>query len=70
MRQAYPALNIIGGKRYMKKSSSLNSKIRELPPLVASNRMAPVPNPCHQTINLVFKDSTITPAKSEKQKLT
>lgn len=50
--QPYPALNIIGGKRYMKKSSSSNSKILELTPFVASNRIVPVPKPCHQTINL------------------
>lgn len=48
MRSAYPALNIIGGKRYMKKSSSLNFKIRELAPLVSINRIAPVPKPYHQ----------------------
>lgn len=46
-KQTYPALNMIGGRRYMKKSSSLNSKMSEIFPPVVNRRTIPVHNPCH-----------------------
>lgn len=44
-RITYPALNMIGGRTYIKKSSSLNRKRRELFPLVISRIISPVQRP-------------------------
>ena len=41
-----PALNIMGGKRYMKKRSSLNTRRRELFPLLINKITTPVASPC------------------------
>lgn len=41
----YPALKIMGGRRYMKKSSSLNLNMRELVPLFQSKISVPEKHP-------------------------
>ena len=41
----YPALNIIGGRRYMKKSSSSNLRMWELLPLLTNKITIPVQHP-------------------------
>lgn len=46
--RTYPALNIIGGRRYIKKNSSLNSKILEFFPPELSKITAPVHKPWDQ----------------------
>jgi hypothetical protein len=46
--QSYPALNMIGGRRYIKKRSSLNTKTCELFPLVVSRITIPQQRPCNQ----------------------
>jgi hypothetical protein len=46
--QSYPALNMIGGRRYIKKNSSLNTKTCELFPLVVSRITIPQQRPCNQ----------------------
>lgn len=42
----YPALKIIGGRRYMKKSSSSNFRTWELWPLLEIKTITPVQSPC------------------------
>lgn len=44
----YPALKIIGGRRYMKKRSSLKAKISDLVPPLVNRITTPVHRPCHQ----------------------
>jgi len=46
--QTYPALKIMGGRRYIKKRSSLKTKTCELFPLVFSRITIPVQRPCNQ----------------------
>lgn len=45
--ETYPALNIMGGKRYIKKRSSLKTKRCEFFPLLINNMTTPVPSPCN-----------------------
>lgn len=46
--KVYPALNIIGGSKYIKKRSSLKTKRCELLPLLISKITTPVHTPCKQ----------------------
>lgn len=50
----YPALKIIGGSRYMKKNSCLNSNIRELLPPDVNKIMHPVPIPCVYRVHKII----------------
>jgi len=50
-----PALNIMGGKRYMKKRSSLKTRRCELFPLLINKMVTPVPSPCKQIAQMSFK---------------
>lgn len=55
--QAYPALNMIGGRRHIKNRSSSNNKMSEILPLVVSIITVAVHRPCNQTqerINYLF----------------
>lgn len=68
----YPALNIIGGRRYMKKRSSLKTNILELFPCDVNRIIVPLSNPCNQniksqknTIKRTFE--TATSQKIEKE---
>lgn len=46
--ETYPALNIMGGKRYIKNRSSLKTKRCELFPSLMSKITTPVHIPCEQ----------------------
>jgi len=46
--QSYPALNMIGGRKYIKKSSSLHTKMCKLFPSVVSRITIPQQRPCNQ----------------------
>lgn len=46
--ETYPALNIMGGKRYIKKRSSLKTNRCEFFPLLINKMTTPVPSPCNQ----------------------
>ena len=47
-KETDPALNIMGGKRYMKKRSSLKTRRCELFPLLINKMTTPVASPCDQ----------------------
>lgn len=58
--QIYPALNIIGGRRYMKKRSSLKTKRCELFPPLNSKITTPVHTPCNQPTQNKWRLATFT----------
>lgn len=54
-KQTYPALNMIGGRRYMKKSSSLNTRMWDLFPSVVNRIIIPVQRPCNHPQKMITK---------------
>jgi len=58
--QIYPALNIIGGRRYIKKRSSLKTKRCELFPPLNSKITTPVHTPCNQPTQNKWRLATFT----------
>ena len=66
-KENYPALNIIGGRRYIKKRSSLKTRICELLPPLNSKMTTPVQTPWEQQKwNLIIIQQKLRTKKVQK----
>lgn len=65
-QQTHPALNMIGGKRYIKNRSSLKTNRCELLPPLISKITTPVQRPCHHQLTSINEPNQIHTNKKLK----